>query len=92
MDQRRAALLMAAVAGLASNIPGGKVLTDIEDRPAPTTPAQTKRWRDQRGYPQTGTGKRQGERVARQVRRALGDPFAASNRCIERIRERQQSK
>lgn len=44
------------------------------------------------GYPQTGTGLRQGERVARQVRRAMGDPFAASNRCIERIKAKQQSK
>lgn len=55
--------------------------------PMPTpTPAETRRWRDRRGYPQTGTGKRQGARVARQVARALGDPFAASNKCIERIK------
>lgn len=43
-------------------------------------------------YPLTGTGKRQGERVARQVRCAFGDPFAASNKCIERIRAKQGTK
>jgi hypothetical protein len=44
------------------------------------------------GYPLTGTGRRQGERIARLVARAKADPFAASNRCIERIRAKQQSK
>jgi hypothetical protein len=83
----RTVLAVAATLGeLASRIPGGRILSDIE--PERPTLAQTARWRAQRGYPQTGTGKRQGERVARLVRRALGDPFAASNRCIERIKAR----
>jgi hypothetical protein len=84
MRNLRASLALAALAGLAA----GKGEPIEFTAPPPPTPAQTKRWRDQRGYPQTGTGKRQGERVARQVRRAFGDPFAASNRCIAAIKAR----
>lgn len=36
----------------------------------------------------SGTGKRQGERVARQVARSFGDPFKASNECLARIKAR----
>lgn len=41
-----------------------------------------------RGYPKTGTGIRAGARLERLMRRALGDPFAASNKCIARIKAR----
>jgi hypothetical protein len=88
LNSRNAHLAIAGLAALAADIPGGKFMSHIEAEPARPTPAQTARWRAQRGYPQTGTGKRHGERVARLVRRALGDPFAASNRCIERIKAR----
>jgi hypothetical protein len=55
---------------------------------APPSPSQEKRWRAQRGYPQTGTGIRAGARLERQVARAMRHPFEASNRCIERIKAR----
>jgi hypothetical protein len=40
------------------------------------------------GYPKTGTGERQGARVAAMVRNAYGDPFAASNACLAAIKAR----
>lgn len=52
------------------------------------TPAQARRWRAQRNYPQSGTGKRQGERIQRLVDRAKADPFEASKRCLVAIRIR----
>lgn len=52
------------------------------------TPKQTARFRARRNYPKSGTGIRQGERVARQVRSAFGDPFAAFNARIERVAQR----
>lgn len=61
---------------------------DLATRDVPT-PAQSRRWRTQRDYPQSGTGKRQGERIQRLVDRAKGDPFEASKRCLARIRARQ---
>lgn len=83
--RNRSALIAAAMAGLMA---GGEAFAPRNIDRTPPTPAQTKRWRDQRGYPQTGSGKRQGERVARQVARAFVHPFEASNRCIERIKAR----
>lgn len=72
---------MAAMLGAAGRLPEAFEA----EAPPPPTPSQTKRWRSQRGYPQTGTGKRQGERLARLMVRALGDPYAASNKCLARI-------
>lgn len=70
MSNYRTHTLAATLAGLAAAFPGGKVLSSNQtDDAAPSfTPAQTERWKDQRGYPQTGTGKRAGERYARQMR------------------------
>lgn len=58
----------------------------------PRSESQDARARIRRGYPQTGTGKRQGERIARQVRRSFGNPFAASDACLARIKERLAAK
>jgi hypothetical protein len=89
-SHRSSLLAMLAFAALTQS-GGGPALEysyrTVKDEPPPN-PDQRKRWRDQRGYPQTGTGKRQGERVARQMRRSLGNPFAASDKCIERIKAR----
>jgi hypothetical protein len=43
-------------------------------------------------YPKSGTGLRQGARIARQVYWAWSDPFAASNKCLARIKERLAAK
>lgn len=87
MNQRSALLAAAMLAAVGEDALSSVVPSSMRRKPAPT-PAQTARWRDQRGYPQTGSGKRQGERVARQVARAFVHPFEASNRCIERIKAR----
>lgn len=81
---RHAALLAATLAALA---PGrhGKVL---EYPYYNVTPRQAKRWKAQRDYPQSGTGKRQGERLMRQKANFMLD-FSASERCIAAIKARQ---
>lgn len=85
MDKHRARLIAAALGPLLmQSFPGGRVITDIEDD-APR-PAASKA--NGPTHPYRPSGKRQGARVARQVARSLGDPFAASNACIARINER----
>ena len=86
---RRSMLFAAALGALAASA-GSSRANPILDRPEPRyTPAQTARWRDQRGYPQTGTGKRQGERLARQKAKWMLN-YSASDKCLARIRQRQQ--
>jgi hypothetical protein len=84
MNLRKASLLAAIAAGFDSAVDFTRGYTLDE--------ATRAKHRRQAGYPQTGTGKRQGERVARQVARSLGNPFAASDACIERIKARLAAK
>lgn len=87
---KRSTLALAALAGIA-----GGFLTDprhmqpIEPRskpePEPPTKAATRHFKAARDYPATGTGKRQGERLARQQAKGMLD-FSASERCIARIK------
>jgi hypothetical protein len=89
---KRNTLALAALAGIA-----GGFLTDPRNMRAlpsgpelgPDTPtrAQTRAFKAGRDYPASGTGKRQGERLARQQAKGMLD-FSASERCLERIKAR----
>lgn len=63
----RAMLTAAMLAGLGAM--SSATRSDTPYRSAPITDAQRARWRDQRGYPQSGTGIRQGARLERQAAR-----------------------
>lgn len=96
MSQRRS-MLLAIAAGLVAGLPDdvrkqGKVLV-VDDPPKPREypyyNAQPMPRVETRFTPTpTAPGRRQGERVERQVKRALRNPFEASDKCIERIKAR----
>lgn len=86
MSNISARMSLAGLAGLAAALTSDNARNYHYDTPLPKSPptaAQTARWRDQRGYPQTGSGKRQGARLARQKL-----DFSASDKCIARIKSR----
>lgn len=42
-------------------------------------------WKIKDGYPKTGTGIKQVERIARFVARSKSNPFVSSDKCIDKI-------
>lgn len=83
MNVREKSMLAAILAGIA--YPGMAFAP-----PAPISAAQRARWAAQQGYPQTGTGLRQGARLERQQAKGMLD-YSASDRCIAAIKSRSAS-
>lgn len=85
--KHRSALLAAVLAGIGGTAFADAVAPTQPYYRDPPTPSQAKRWRDQRGYPQTGTGNRAAERLMRQKANYMLD-FKASERCLAAIKAR----